>query len=318
MRKAVLAHATLIISAQSSRSLPLINHKQSAANQSRWKLSMLASVALVGLTGLLVLQFDRSTQKEQKLSLDRPNHNATSSAPAAKTTQLQLEPVQTEKHELNAARPTLQPQDGPDHQEKLTQRASKADSLESRKPILHQEPGVPSTSVVPSPVEQTTASSSQQKDAAPASAHSTGNVESSGTDTASVNTVQRDAKTLSTPSAMTPPRQRLEKSELQTQLLEKDRTGTKTLSGALLDSARVGQVDKIEHLINQGALINSVDEAGRTPLMLATLHGHTAVVARLLALGANPTLTDKQGATALQHARRLGHQYIVDLIEAAL
>ncbi|MDP3310320.1 MAG: hypothetical protein Q8S56_05060, partial [Polaromonas sp.] len=85
VREAVRAHAelvapTLVASRAFGDSLPLASEEGAelarggpslrssriaepadtpAANQSRWKLSLLASIALAGLTGLLVLQFDR-------------------------------------------------------------------------------------------------------------------------------------------------------------------------------------------------------------------------------------------------------------------
>ena len=73
VREAVRAHAQMVIRDRqhpASRSTP---HLQAAANQTRWKLS---SIALVGLTSLLVLQFDRGTPEEQELALGRPKSSA--------------------------------------------------------------------------------------------------------------------------------------------------------------------------------------------------------------------------------------------------
>lgn len=73
---------------------------------------------------------------------------------------------------------------------------------------------------------------------------------------------------------------------------------------------------QLEALIRQGAPLNSADENGRTPLMLAVINGHTAAVKKLLALGVNPALVDRYGLNALQHARKLGFTQIAALIEA--
>ncbi len=87
MRDAVRAHAQMVIEAgrQSSgrrrRSAPTAP----AANQSRWKISALASLALAGLTGLLVLQFDRGTDEEKDLAFGQPSASA---PPAAATASL--------------------------------------------------------------------------------------------------------------------------------------------------------------------------------------------------------------------------------------
>ncbi len=50
--------------------------------------------------------------------------------------------------------------------------------------------------------------------------------------------------------------------------------------------------------------------------MLAAMNGHADMVRRLLALGANPALTDRDGLNALQQARRLGLAGIAALLEA--
>lgn len=86
---------------------------------------------------------------------------------------------------------------------------------------------------------------------------------------------------------------------------------------ALHEAARRGQVSQIELLIKQGGAVNAPDEAGRTPLILAVISGQTEAVKRLLALGANPALTDRDGLNALQYARRLGLNGIAKLIEEA-
>lgn len=88
------------------------------------------------------------------------------------------------------------------------------------------------------------------------------------------------------------------------------------LDVALREAARTGNTAQLERLVAQGAPVNAPDEAGRTPLMLAVMNNHTATVQRLLALGANPALTDREGLNALQHARRLGFNAIAALLEA--
>ena len=50
--------------------------------------------------------------------------------------------------------------------------------------------------------------------------------------------------------------------------------------------------------------------------MLAAMNGQTATAQKLLALGANAALTDHEGLTAAQQARRLGHTGLADLIDA--
>jgi ankyrin repeat protein len=66
----------------------------------------------------------------------------------------------------------------------------------------------------------------------------------------------------------------------------------------------------------KGADINLQVNGGCTPLMLACFYGHEAVVRLLLERGANATLRDKSGRTALSFARRSEHVAIVALLEA--
>ena len=55
VRDAVRAHAQMVATAAAST--PATQTAAPAANQARWKISALATVAVVGLTGLLMLHF---------------------------------------------------------------------------------------------------------------------------------------------------------------------------------------------------------------------------------------------------------------------
>src|SRR5262245_42505059 len=59
----------------------------------------------------------------------------------------------------------------------------------------------------------------------------------------------------------------------------------------------------IAALIQLGADVNSVDQNGRTPLMIASFIGDDEIVEMLLAAGANPQFTNDAGETALTLAQ---------------
>lgn len=74
------------------------------------------------------------------------------------------------------------------------------------------------------------------------------------------------------------------------------------LEGSL--QAYHGHAQALEVLLQQGGTeVDQQDEAGRTPLVLAALRGHTDCVHTLLSQGASPcTTTTHHGQTAVHHA----------------
>jgi hypothetical protein len=88
------------------------------------------------------------------------------------------------------------------------------------------------------------------------------------------------------------------------------RAGTNP-SAALRQAAESGDRAALEAQVANHADIDSRDAAGRTALMLATLHGQTDVVAALLAHGADPNAADADGTTPLQVATAGDHTAIV-------
>jgi uncharacterized protein len=78
-----------------------------------------------------------------------------------------------------------------------------------------------------------------------------------------------------------------------------------------------GHIGVMEMLLERGANINAVDDAGMTPLMFAALHNKPDCLALLISKGADADVKDYRGLTALGYARKLGHAGIVDALEAA-
>lgn len=125
------------------------------------------------------------------------------------------------------------------------------------------------------------------------------------------------APAAATAPAAVAPEQKRERLSAPAPSLRAETPGAPRLAGPLQNAARAGNLPQVERLLQQGAAVNAADAAGRTPLILAAMHGHTAVVQRLLAAGANPALIDNDGLNAQQHARRLGFDGIAQLIAAA-
>jgi len=82
-------------------------------------------------------------------------------------------------------------------------------------------------------------------------------------------------------------------------------------AAAFRHAAEVGDLAALATLAEKQADIDARDVAGRTALMLATLHGQTDAVAALLAYGADPSAADADGTTPLQAATAGDHPAIV-------
>ncbi|NNE94185.1 MAG: ankyrin repeat domain-containing protein [Verrucomicrobiales bacterium] len=86
------------------------------------------------------------------------------------------------------------------------------------------------------------------------------------------------------------------------------------LDDSLLVACFKGEPAVIDHLLNQGAYINTRSPDNQTPLMIAALHGHEDAVRLLLQNQANPYALDSSEATAANLAEANGHEGVRDLI----
>lgn len=78
---------------------------------------------------------------------------------------------------------------------------------------------------------------------------------------------------------------------------------------ALMYAATINQVDSVTALLDAKAEVDLVDnDEGFTALMFAAGEGHTAIIDRLLQAGARSEIKDIDGDTALDFAKRNGHQ----------
>jgi ankyrin repeat protein len=78
-----------------------------------------------------------------------------------------------------------------------------------------------------------------------------------------------------------------------------------------------GDLTQTATLLDQGAVIDARDEAGRTPLMLAVTEDRLEIVRLLLARGADPNAADNGGHTPLQQAAKRNLRDIAALLEQA-
>ena len=101
-------------------------------------------------------------------------------------------------------------------------------------------------------------------------------------------------------------------------------------SGAVQQAAKLGRVDVLELLLNNGADINETlpadvgflvrdqryQQASESPLHIAALHDQISSVRWLLAHGADPNITDAQGRTPVMIAQASTNERLVESFAA--
>lgn len=90
---------------------------------------------------------------------------------------------------------------------------------------------------------------------------------------------------------------------------------------ALIPACHHGHVETVRFLLTTAIDLNHVNHLGWTCLLEAVILGdggprHQEIVRALLAAGASPSIADKNGETALVHARARGQTQIIAILEA--
>lgn len=91
---------------------------------------------------------------------------------------------------------------------------------------------------------------------------------------------------------------------------------------ALIAAAHRGHADIVRALIEAKAPLDRVNSLGFTALLQAVVlgnnsRGHMETVEALVRAGADTAIKDRQGHTALDHARLRGYGEMVKILEAA-
>ena len=306
VREAVRAHAHAVITARTpAAAVSTIANAidRPAANQSSWQLSLLASVALAGITGLLVLQFERAPPEEREAALGvaapRRDSDSVSAAPtlpprapAVAPTPPSASPKVPAPAQANPVPPAAKPlparSTGSDQEKPVSEAATQELAMSAR-------PADASVLEHPAPLMR-----SSRADAA-------AQAKSSSSPSSAANSPENDnensTKNSAVSRAMTP----------APQTKARDLQG---LQQAMLQAARAGNTAQLESLVQQGAALNGVDGTGRTALIWAAINNHTGTAHKLLALGVDKAVKDRDGLSALQHAQRLNLERMAALLAA--
>lgn len=90
---------------------------------------------------------------------------------------------------------------------------------------------------------------------------------------------------------------------------------------SVIPASERGHVEYVRRVVTTGIDVNHVNSLGWTALLEAVVLGdggvrHQEIVRILLGAGADPSIGDRDGVTALEHADRLGHAEIAAILQA--
>lgn len=102
------------------------------------------------------------------------------------------------------------------------------------------------------------------------------------------------------------------------ELIDKDADVNKTGWTPLHYAATAGNVPMVALMLDQHAYIDAESPNGSTPLMLAAQYGTLAAVQHLLEAGADPTLKNQLGLTAVDFALRVERKDVAEAIAAEI
>lgn len=90
---------------------------------------------------------------------------------------------------------------------------------------------------------------------------------------------------------------------------------------SVIPASERGHVDYVRRVVETGINVNHVNHLGWTALLEAVILGnggekHVEILKILLKAGADPGIKDKDGVSALNHARKRGYAEMVSVLEA--
>ena len=318
LRAAVLAQAR----AQAALARP-------AANDAQWRWRALGSLAVLGLVGLLVLQFDRASDTERETTLGRPGTDR--AAPPVLRTPEPPPPAEMTPSGDRVTRTAPSP--------RLADAAAQAPAAISVSPtpvpsMAETPSSVQPSLAAPTPIATQTQRSTEPPKRAPASNPFPEDLAASRADRSTAQPAVQAETTPEPPPARTHTAVSDDNGQADTLTDSGPRVGSsspaprraaptittpRTLQSnlaisaanrALLLSAAEGSVEDARAALAQGAQINATQAQGRSALMLAALRGDAALVRVLLEAGADTSRTDRDGETAADLAEHAGHTAI--------
>jgi ankyrin repeat protein len=289
VREAILAESRRV-AADLAKQAPQFDVSSPAANDSRWKIKAYGTVGVALLAALLFAPRYWENAPTAQVSMAPAPAPAPATTPAsAPAPSPKSEDVKSYTARTNAVTARQSPSDSNSLQEIIVTQADRRSSKSAGAPSLN--PPVPAPNPPPSAAQNyapVSPSVSRLADAPPAAAARVRPLDLSAR-AAESGAVSVTGGLPSADSALKP--------------------------ATLQSAAAQGDVAQATALLDQGAVIDARDEAGRTPLMLAVTQGRLEIVRLLLARGADPNAADNTGRTPLQQARLQNSREIAALLE---
>lgn len=277
-----------------------------AANQPQWTISLVASLAVVGLAGLLYVQIDRGVPEDREAALGTVVPTAAPSTPPVARPAPLSPPVQSDAPQAPPPEKPSPAKTTPYADKEMAPRPAAAPVVD----VAQATANVTRERAYSTPLaEADMAATAVNKTANQlASAGSMRDAKSE----AGAESAARMAPTARPATAMAPPAP----APMPAVPRRMNTTGVEAATTEFMEAARNGRTESLQKLLAQGVAINGRDDNSNTALMLAVRHGQAAAVRKLLALGADASLTNHEGMTALQIATQLGLLDMVQLLQA--
>ena len=253
-----------------------------AANQPHWTISLVASLAVVGLAGLLYVQIDRGTPEDRDAALGTA--------------------AQTEAPPPESPTPAMQARQRP------------ADTPMAAAPTIEHSP-VTDAPMANATTDRAYSAPPVETDTAPKLGTKAANQIASAESVARMTPGAR-ATAVMAPAAPAPAAAAVAAAAASgTPRLAREMEAS-SATALFMEAVRTGQPETIQRLLVQGVAVNTRDDNGNTALMLAVRHRQVAAVRTLLAMGADTSLVNHDGLTALQFANQLGLADMAQLLQA--
>lgn len=323
LRENVLAHARTVATSRTGAARPQAGP---AANDSVWTWRALGGLAMFGLAGLLVLQFDRGTPEEKEVALGTDSARSaaqttvddsslrTPATAATGASQPLAEPSESAAARAQPPQTAVQPQ----KQASVApaQRISRSQGPEALVPGAADRFASAETARAPEPAASAASIEVAPPPQAPAAPAPAAKAMAPQTPAPML----RSAPVAGAPApATTDSAAPAGASHHSTEGIPKERresTTTRTVPppSPLFAAIASGDAQAVQQRLVEGADPNSPDATGRTPLIAAARSGNDAVVRRLLAAGADRAQRDREGLSAADHAERSGHLALLPLL----